>query len=55
MKKKQLVPRNIKFDEELLAEANKKGLNVADISRHAIETALKKKRCPCCNQILKQN
>lgn len=55
MKKKNLVPRNIKFDEQLWDEAHKKGLNVADISRDALEKALKKKRCPCCNQILKQN
>lgn len=53
MKKKQLVPRNIKFDPDQLEEATKKGLNIADLSRDALDKALKRKVCPCCNQILK--
>lgn len=49
----RLTPKTIKFDPKLLKEAQKKNINIQEISRHALEEALKLKVCPTCNQSLK--
>lgn len=47
-------PRSFRVEEALIEEAKKKGIDLTGIVEGAIAKALKDKRCPYCNQKIKE-
>jgi len=47
-------PRAFRIEESLIEEAKKKGIDLTSVVEGAIAKVLKDKRCPYCNQKLKE-
>lgn len=52
-KKNKLEVMSIRLNPDIVKEADKLGLQIPEVTRDALEKAVKKKVCPCCQQLLK--